>query len=226
MEYEFWCADCGRYLEATGHPSILSGTKAALSYPLMFDPGERWGYGPSIDWLGQAVEAVDGRRIDQFCQEEIFDPLGMGDTAFEPDAMADRLKVANVVRKRFHAFAMTPSFDGREKKQDLPASLYRHGRDALIDRITIDAARAAGAGKVKKASRLAKRRGWVKKADTPDLPVSGGDIVARGIEPGPQVGAVLSRLEDAWLASGCTLSREQLLKELEPSGPADAGGQG
>ena len=91
LEYEFWCADCGRYLEATGHPSILSGTKAALSYPLMFDPGERWGYGPSIDWLGQAVEAVDGRRIDQFCQEEIFDPLGMGDTAFEPDAMADRL---------------------------------------------------------------------------------------------------------------------------------------
>lgn len=91
LEYEFWCADCARYLEATGHPSMLSGTKAALSCALMFDPGERWGYGPSIDWLGQVVEALDGRRIDQFCQEEIFEPLGMTDTAFEPDAFTDRL---------------------------------------------------------------------------------------------------------------------------------------
>ncbi|MBO9406425.1 beta-lactamase family protein [Shimia sp. R9_1] len=91
LEYEFWNPDVGRYLEATGHPSVLSGTKASLSYPLMYDPGDRWGYGPSIDWLGQVVEALDGRRIDQFCREEIFDPLGMNDTAFEPDAFADRL---------------------------------------------------------------------------------------------------------------------------------------
>ncbi|MBO9396563.1 beta-lactamase family protein [Shimia sp. R9_2] len=91
LEYEFWNPDVGRYLEATGHPSVLSGTKASLNYPLMYDPGDRWGYGPSIDWLGQVVEALDGRRIDQFCREEIFDPLSMNDTAFEPDAFADRL---------------------------------------------------------------------------------------------------------------------------------------
>ena len=91
LEYEFWCSETARYLEATGHPSILSGTKASLSYPLMYDPGERWGYGPSIDWLGQAVEALDGRRVDRFCREEIFDPLAMDDTLFEPDALADRL---------------------------------------------------------------------------------------------------------------------------------------
>ena len=50
---------------------------------MMFDPGERWDYGIGIDWLGQAVEAVDGRRIDQFCREELLDPLGMSDTRFE-----------------------------------------------------------------------------------------------------------------------------------------------
>ena len=91
LEYEFWCPETARYLEATGHPGILSGTKASLGYPLMYDPGERWGYGPGIDWLGQAVEALDGRRMDRFCREEIFDPLGMDDTVFEPDALADRL---------------------------------------------------------------------------------------------------------------------------------------
>lgn len=91
LEYEFWCPDVAKYLEVTGHPTILSGTKASLNYPLMYDPGERWGYGPGIDWLGQVVEALDGRRIDAFCCEEIFGPLGMESTAFEPDTLADRL---------------------------------------------------------------------------------------------------------------------------------------
>lgn len=91
IEYEFWNADMARYLDVTGHPSILAGTKAAMNYPLMTDPGTRWGYGPSIDWLGRVVEAVDGRRIDAFCREEIFAPLDMSDTAFEPDGMEARL---------------------------------------------------------------------------------------------------------------------------------------
>lgn len=91
MEYEFWNPDVPKYMELTGHPTVLSGLKSALMYPLTTDPGTRWGYGPSIDWLGQMVEAVDGRRIDAFCQAEIFDPLGMVDTAFESDALADRL---------------------------------------------------------------------------------------------------------------------------------------
>lgn len=91
LEYEFWNADMAKYLEVTEAAPILSGLRAGLMNPLMTDPGTRWGYGPSIDWLGQIVEAVDGRSIDAFCQAEIFDPLGMTNTAFEPDALADRL---------------------------------------------------------------------------------------------------------------------------------------
>lgn len=91
IEYEFWNPDMPKYMELTGLPSMLSGTKAGMMAPLTSDPGTRWGYGPSIDWLGQMVEAIDGRRIDAFCQAEIFDPLGMTSTAFEPDSMLDRL---------------------------------------------------------------------------------------------------------------------------------------
>ena len=79
-------------MQATGHPSLLSGLKSSLNYPLAFDPGERWDYGIGIDWLGQVVEAIAGRRIDRFCREEILDPLDMNDTGFEvEDKMADRL---------------------------------------------------------------------------------------------------------------------------------------
>lgn len=96
LEYEFWSADIAKYLEATGHPTILSGLKASLMYPLTTDPGTRWGYGPGIDWLGQMVEAVDGRRIDGFCRDEIFAPLGMGDTGFEPDGMEGRMSEVSI----------------------------------------------------------------------------------------------------------------------------------
>lgn len=91
MEYEFWNPDVPKYMQLTGHPSVLSGLVQSLNYPLTTDPGTRWGYGPSIDWLGRMVEEVDGRRIDAFCAAEIFEPLGMTDTAFEPDALSDRL---------------------------------------------------------------------------------------------------------------------------------------
>lgn len=91
LEYEFWNPDVARYLDVTGLPTILSGTIGSLMYPLTNDPGTRWGYGIGIDWLGRAVEVVDGRRIDTFCREEIFGPLGMSDTDFEPDALTDRL---------------------------------------------------------------------------------------------------------------------------------------
>ena len=111
LAYEFWNADMPKYLEMTQHPSILSGLNVSLKYPLMFDPGERWAYGIGIDWLGQMVEKVDGRRIDQFCKEEIFDPLKMTDTAFEvEDHMAARLAGVNIRGEdgKFADFALAP----------------------------------------------------------------------------------------------------------------------
>jgi CubicO group peptidase (beta-lactamase class C family) len=58
------------------------GTKAALLSPLLFDPGERWEYGISTDWVGLAVEAASGKRLDAYFDEAILGPLGMADTGF------------------------------------------------------------------------------------------------------------------------------------------------
>ncbi|MEM6610119.1 MAG: serine hydrolase domain-containing protein [Pseudomonadota bacterium] len=110
LEYEFWNTDMAKYLDVTGAASILSGLQAGLMNPLMSDPGTRWGYGPSIDWLGQVVEAIDGRSIDNFCHEEIFDPLGMSDTAFEPDGLVDRLADVSIRGEdgKFGPFELAP----------------------------------------------------------------------------------------------------------------------
>ncbi len=44
-------------------------------------PGERAGYHPYTGWylLAELVRRVDGRPIDQFVAEEVFEPLGMAD---------------------------------------------------------------------------------------------------------------------------------------------------
>jgi methyl acetate hydrolase len=83
LEYEFWRAEPAEYLAKSGHPTILSGMRSSMFYPMITDPGTRWGYGPSIDWLGRMVEVISGQRIDAFLKQNLFGPLGMNDTDVE-----------------------------------------------------------------------------------------------------------------------------------------------
>ena len=52
----------------------------------MFDPGERWEYGISIDWIGKLVEVVSGKSLGTYMQENIFAPLGMTSTGYSAHA--------------------------------------------------------------------------------------------------------------------------------------------
>jgi methyl acetate hydrolase len=90
FSYEFWNADILRYQQVMGVPNIASGRIAALKTPLLFDSGERWEYGISIDFAGLAVEAVSGKKLSAYMQDHLLGPLGMNDTAFKirPDMRA------------------------------------------------------------------------------------------------------------------------------------------
>ena len=76
-------------------PQALSTRQVAAQIaqaPLAADPGERWRYGLSADVLGAVLECIDGRELSRFYQEEIFEPLGMEDTAFwVPEEKQSRL---------------------------------------------------------------------------------------------------------------------------------------
>src|SRR5215470_2061317 len=50
--------------------------------PLMFEPGERWAYGGSIDRVSRMVEIASGQGIDRYFRDNITGPLGMNDTGF------------------------------------------------------------------------------------------------------------------------------------------------
>jgi len=77
--------------------------------PLVFDPGERWHYGPSTLWVGRIVEAVSGRTLEDYLHDRVFQPLGMRDTSFNvrPE---DQSRVATVHnRQHGGSFVEQPS---------------------------------------------------------------------------------------------------------------------
>jgi methyl acetate hydrolase len=83
--YNMWNADMVRYLEKTGTPVVTTCKNDALKTPIMSDPGTRWEYGTSIDFVGKAVEAASGLRLDAYLRDHLFKPLGMTDTGFKID---------------------------------------------------------------------------------------------------------------------------------------------
>jgi methyl acetate hydrolase len=92
FSYNVWNGDCAQYLEKTGTPDIFSCQNVALKTPIMSDPGTRWEYGINIDFVGKAVEAASGKRLDAYLRDHMFTPLGMNDTAFKiTDNMRQRL---------------------------------------------------------------------------------------------------------------------------------------
>jgi len=90
--YNLWNGDMVQYLEKTGLPAITTCQNDALKTPLTSDPGTRWEYGINIDFVGKAVEAASGKRLDAYLRDHLLTPLGMTDTGFKiGDAQRQRL---------------------------------------------------------------------------------------------------------------------------------------
>lgn len=93
--YHIWNAQMLAYMDKTGVPGITTCENKALTVPLFQDPGERWEYGINIDFVGKAVEAASGKKLDAYLKDHIFTPLGMTDTGFKIGA-AQRARLVGV----------------------------------------------------------------------------------------------------------------------------------
>lgn len=80
--YWFGNPELARYRDLTGLPDILTSPLDALSAPLIADPGTRWEYGISMDWMGRVIETVTGQDLGTHLTENVLGPLGMTDTTF------------------------------------------------------------------------------------------------------------------------------------------------
>lgn len=89
--YAFLNEKLVKYHEVTGTPSVLAFHKSMLTLPLVNDPGTAWEYGISTDWAGQVVEAVSGQTLGEYLAANVWGPLGMTDTTFDPTGQESRM---------------------------------------------------------------------------------------------------------------------------------------
>ncbi|CAK9058405.1 Uncharacterized protein Rv1367c, partial [Durusdinium trenchii] len=59
---------------------------AVAARPLAFEPGAKWQYSPGISLCGRIIEVASGMPYETFLAVRLFEPLGMEDTTFFPNA--------------------------------------------------------------------------------------------------------------------------------------------
>lgn len=106
--YEFFDAKLHAYAATGAVPSLLQGNDGFLKAPLLFDPGTRWEYGISTDWLGKLVEKVSGQTLEDYFHQHIFEPLGMTDTFFDVPPEKQPRVVAIHQRQEDGSFQQSP----------------------------------------------------------------------------------------------------------------------
>jgi methyl acetate hydrolase len=129
--YRLWDAKAVQYAASINHLTPAQKILAARS-PLMFDPGERWQYGTSIDWVGRIVESVSGEPLDVYFRKHIFDPLGMKDTTFVISPHQQE-REASVHRRRTDGSLAAQPMEPRSTKQNFSGGggIYSTGPDYL-----------------------------------------------------------------------------------------------
>lgn len=72
-----------REISAAGFERPLQDSIAAFAQvPLIFHPGEKWAYGPSVDVQAALVERLSGMAFGDYVQTHVFNPLGMQETRY------------------------------------------------------------------------------------------------------------------------------------------------
>lgn len=101
--------------------------------------------------------------------------------------VASRLRVSNAIRARLELLATLPAADAapiplayRQPKAAIDLILLSDGDDAAL------------------TTAVAALTGWQR----PVFPLKGGDLVKRGLRPGPRVAATLQTVERDWIAAG------------------------
>jgi poly(A) polymerase len=171
---------------------------------------EKWGI-DSIAGLIATEKALDWKPDPMLRLMAIIPP--------DPErvrALGERLRMSRAEAGRLKQWAEAPALKPTAATTILDRLMYRHGVTPVCDRIRLALVSARGRAEADPAAltesaghsrHLAHAQGWSR----PEFPVTGADLLAGGMEPGPAVGERLQALEERWIESNFTLSRTALL---------------
>jgi len=156
-----------------------------------------------------AEPAPDWRALGRLPPDAI---LRLSLLAPDPTGLQERLRLSNEEARRLRSIAeapfVTPDFRPAERHR----ILYHIGVGAWRDAATLAWARSRAS-----AEDLA----WRELISLPDqwpvpkFPLTGRDLQAAGMSPGPALGEALRKLEDWWIASDFKPARQDLLARLQ-----------
>lgn len=122
------------------------------------------------------------------------------------DVLQERWRLSNAAVDAARRILASAALMGEDR---VALGVYRY-RDEAIEGLAVAAAQHNWP-----RERLMEAAREIARLPNPDFPVSGKDIVAHGIEPGPEVGATLARLETLWVDSAFSLTRDELMGSLD-----------
>lgn len=160
---------------------LLVATGAVAVVRLMVERGIFRAVLPEIDTAGaDRLAALAEREYAAGIAPDPIRRLAAVIPGADAEAVGARLKLSNTDRKRLIAATAGPGEEGAR------GLAYRAGIIGATDRLLL-----AGED-------LTPILGWA----PPALPINGGALVARGLRKGPDVAAMLRRIETQWIAEG------------------------
>ncbi|MBB5702545.1 poly(A) polymerase [Ochrobactrum daejeonense] len=207
-------AELKKLLSAPDPSRALLWMRQAGVLTLILPESEKWG-----------IDAIHGLVRTEGDLGWQADPLLRLESIVPPDAvrmeqMGKRLRMSNAERARLEAWGRADAVKPELSEQALKKMIYRGSKQAVTDRIRLAyaSARAEAVGSddaMIRAGGLARLLDAAERYDAPVFPVTGGDLLARGIEKGPGLGKRLRSLETFWIDSGFSLDRATLLDKLD-----------
>jgi poly(A) polymerase len=193
---------------------------------------EKWGI-DAIPALISAEQAF-GWEVDPLLRLAAIVPPD----AARLSAMATRLRFSRAEAAVLDAFAKATPVKDTASEAALDRQLYRESSGGILFRLKLAlvSARQKAEGDVEGLAVVGRLGRLLDRASawkSPIFPVSGSDLIAAGLKPGPEMGEALRRLEDAWVASGFRDSKADLLAARSQNScgpswgrPRDAGAHG
>ena len=134
--------------------------------------------------------------------------------------LAERLRLSRAEAAALDGWAAVPEITGPLAEAAFDRLLYRHGPAGLSMRLRLALAKARERAVTEPESLsfvgvcqrlLSRAEGWKR----PAFPLKGEDVLAAGVPAGPQVGVLLGKIEEEWVAGNFHSSRASLLARLE-----------
>ena len=159
-----------------------------------------------------AIEASRGGapdpllRLASLCVRIVEDAERLRERLRLSNAEVDRLAILAAGLPGLHGFAAPPPFG------DLQVLLFERRRQGALDALAIAHADSSAAAD---DWRFAEAHRFLSAAPEPTLPITGADVLARGVAGGRRVGTILKTLQALWIRAGFPREPEVLARLLD-----------